>query len=291
MVQNLSDNTFAQEYTEKATFTDSTKPDDQLEITKAASHLMTNQNYKAFMIDLDGTMIGRNESISSRVADAVIGLSSKLSISIATGREPKDVLRFSRQLGLTLPQISDNGALILDPTTGNEVWSAPLGPRHAKHIITTLISQDVFFLATHPGGTITEIKELTHWEMTRVSALDMAEPHADTLVADFDAHPELHVVKVFLPYNGLWAVDFTRSGITKATAIYWLGQILGISPANMIAAGDSYNDLPMLKACGLRIVMGDAPDELKAIADYVAPSVDDDGLAVAIEEFIMPRLK
>ena len=58
----------------------------------------------------------------------------------------------------------------------------------------------------------------------------------------------------------------------------------------MIAAGDSYNDLPMLKACGLRIVMGNAPDALKAIADYVAPSVDDDGLATAIEDFVMPKL-
>jgi hydroxymethylpyrimidine pyrophosphatase-like HAD family hydrolase len=58
----------------------------------------------------------------------------------------------------------------------------------------------------------------------------------------------------------------------------------------MIAAGDSYNDLPLLEVCGLRIVMGDAPDELKAIADYVAPSIDEDGLAVAIEEFVLPRL-
>ncbi|MCH8109871.1 MAG: HAD hydrolase family protein, partial [Chloroflexi bacterium] len=40
----------------------------------------------------------------------------------------------------------------------------------------------------------------------------------------------------------------------------------------------------------LRIVMGDAPDELKAIADYIAPSIDEDGLAVAIEEFVLPRL-
>ena len=85
-------------------------------------------------------------------------------------------------------------------------------------------------------------------------------------------------------------MDFTRDGVNKATAIKWLGSELGLDTACLIGAGDSYNDLPLLESCGLRIVMGNAPDELKEIADYVAPSVDEDGLAVAIEEFILPRV-
>ena len=64
----------------------------------------------------------------------------------------------------------------------------------------------------------------------------------------------------------------------------------GIDLADSVFYSDSYNDLPLLEVCGLRIVMGDAPDELKAIADYVAPSIDEDGLAVAIEEFVLPLL-
>ena len=59
----------------------------------------------------------------------------------------------------------------------------------------------------------------------------------------------------------------------------------------MAAVGDSYNDLPLLNVCGLRIAMGDAPEELKAIAHYVAPSAEEDGLAVAIEEYLLPRLQ
>ena len=66
--------------------------------------------------------------------------------------------------------------------------------------------------------------------------------------------------------------------------------MFGLDPEQLIAVGDSYNDLPMLEACGLGIAMGDAPSELKSIADYVAPSVDEDGLAVAIQEFVLPRL-
>ena len=117
-----------------------------------------------------------------------------------------------------------------------------------------------------------------------------AEKPADALVARFESDAELHVVKASLPYNGLWAVDFTRNGVNKASAARRLAKILGTDASRLIAAGDSHNDLSLLKACGLRIAMGNAPDEVKAIADYVAPSVDEDGLAVAIEEFVLPRL-
>ncbi len=99
-----------------------------------------------------------------------------------------------------------------------------------------------------------------------------------------------YVVKASLPYNGLWAVDFTRTGVTKATGVKELARMLGTSADRMIAVGDSFNDAPLLEVCGLGVAMGQAPDELKAIADFVAPSVDEDGLATAIVEFVLPRL-
>jgi len=85
-------------------------------------------------------------------------------------------------------------------------------------------------------------------------------------------------------------VDFTRRGVDKAAAVAILSDMINVDLGQMAAAGDSYNDLPLLQACGLAIAMGDAPEELKAIADYIAPSAEEDGLAVAIEEFILPRL-
>ena len=251
---------------------------------------MTEFSYAALVLDLDGTLIGRDERISPRVAASIGSVLDSLKVSIATGREPADVLRFSRELGLTTPQISDNGALILDPSDASEVWSAPMGPRQAENIVTRLSSLNLVFIATHPGGTITDITDIPHWNLTRVSALDMDEKSADALVAEYVSNPALHTVKAYLPYNDSWAVDFTRNGVDKSTAVRRLAGLLGIDTRQMIAAGDSYNDLPLLEACGLRIAMGNAPDELKAIADYIAPTVDEDGLAVAIEEFVLPRL-
>ena len=245
---------------------------------------------QAAVVDLDGTLIGKNQEISSRVERAVNQLSELLPVSIATGREAPDAIKFARQLGLTSPQICDGGATILDPATGRSLWTGPLGPDNAREIIQTLHSAKTAFMATDPDGSFNSYANITHWNLTRVSALDLDENAADRMVRHFTANPALHVVKVYLPYNGLWAVDFTNTQVDKAAATLRLGRMIGVDPGHMMAAGDSYNDLPLLRICGFGIAMGDAPSELKAVADFVAPPVEEDGLAVAIEEFVLPGL-
>ena len=251
---------------------------------------MRREGYKALVVDLDGTLIGRDERVSAQVANAVLRVTPKLAVTIASGREPSDVLAFAGQLGLTAPQISDNGAAVWEPSTGESLWSSPLRSDNAKEIVGALRREEVAFIATYPGGTFTHASDIDRWDLARVSALDMDEDTADRLAAGFGADPDLNAVKVSLPYNGLWAVDLTRTGVNKGTAVRAVADRLGIRAEQMIAVGDGYNDLPLLEACGLRIAMGNAAPELKAIADYVAPSVDDDGLAVAIDEFVLPRL-
>ncbi len=257
---------------------------------KGNTQVTESRTYTALVLDLDGTLIGRDERITPAVARAVASVSQRVDVCIATGREPAHAVGFARVLGLTTPQVSDNGALILDAVSGRRLWSMPLGPDVARQVVAGIDRLGLAFIATHPGGTSHEAAGISDWNLTRVSALDMEEAVADDLVAAFESNPGLHVVKASLPYNGLWAVDFTRAGVTKATAVKELARMLGTSPDLMIAVGDSYNDAPLLEACGLGIAMGQAPDEVKAIADFVAPSVDEDGLAVAIEEFVLPRL-
>ena len=246
--------------------------------------------YRALIIDLDGTLIGTDERISPRVADAVDRVVGRLQITIASGRESSDVLGFARQLGLTAPQISDNGAVVLEAGTGTPLWSVLLGQGAAQTVLDALQDLRTAFIATYPGGKISDAASIGDQEFTRVSALDMEEEAADALVARFRYSDELYVVKASLPYNGTWAVDFTHVGVNKGTAVRQIAGILGIDSDQIIGAGDSHNDLPLLETCGLRIVMGHAPDEIKAIADYVAPRIEDDGLAVAIDEFVIPLL-
>lgn len=175
-------------------------------------------DFKLLLLDLDGTLIGRDERISPRVANAVRRVTERILVSLATGREMEDVLRFARQLGLTAPQICDNGALILDPATGDPLSTWPLGDGPSTTILDRLHTQSMDYIATHPGGAYRPPAGNGSEGLVRISALDLPEGRADRLVDDFAGDTALEVVKAHLPYNGLWAVDFTRAGVNKGTA-------------------------------------------------------------------------
>ena len=244
----------------------------------------------AAALDLDGTVIGPDENISPAVHEAIVRLAERIHVFIATGREPADVLRYANELGLTTPQLCDGGANILDPVQGVSTWTAPLGPVNAEAVVTRLREMGSAFVATHASGTASTFDDVPDWDLIRVSALDLDEDTADALATEFRRNKNMYVIKAVLPYNGLWAVDFTLAGVDKASGIARVGQTIGVNPTNMVAVGDSYNDLPMLEACGFSVAMGNAPPEVKDAAEFVAPSVAEDGLSVAIKEYVLPRV-
>lgn len=245
---------------------------------------------RAVILDLDGTIIGPGEEISPAVLLAVTGLAARVPVCIATGREAADVIRYARQLQLTAPQICDGGATILDPASTDILWRSPLGPENARKVVERLKILDTAFIATFPQGSTKDFNRLPHWDLTRISALDLTESMAGELAGWFSGGESIQTVKAYLPYNGLWAVDFTHRGVDKGTAAARLARLIDVTTREIAAAGDSFNDLALLRACGLGIAMGNAAPEVKEIADHVAPSVENDGLAIAIEGFLLPRL-
>ena len=252
--------------------------------------MLTNPTILAAALDLDGTIIGPDEKISPAVHKAITRLSQHVPVFIATGREPADALHYARKLNLTTQQLCDGGANIIDPVRGISTWTEPLGIDSSEVVIAKLKEIGSAFVATHANGTARNFDDVPNWGLIRVSALDMDEKTADSLVDHFSRYDQITVIKAILPYNGLWAIDFTLAGVNKATGISQIGQTLGIDPSNMVAVGDSYNDLPMLVSCGISIAMGDAPEEVITAADFVAPLVENDGLAMAINSYVMPRV-
>ena len=248
-----------------------------------------NITIRAAALDLDGTIIGPNERITPAVRDAVGRLSARIPVFIATGREPQDVFNYARQLGLTGPQLSDGGAAILDPVACTHIWSANLGPELAPDVLALVNELGANFVATHVQGTFRRISDIPDWDIVRISALDLSREAAEALVQRFQSHPRMTVILASLPYNGLWAVDFTVSGVDKGSGVARMGEMLGVNPPEMACVGDSYNDLPMFRVCGLPIAMGGAPTELQELARQVAPMVEEDGLAYAIDRVILPR--
>lgn len=246
-------------------------------------------DFAGMLIDLDGTLMV-TDTISPRVAEAVRSVSEQIPVCIATGRRASDVLRYANKLSLKSPQICNGGATILAPPAGQITWNIGLPVYRAREIVDLLSSKGTYFIATHPAGDSFSREEVKHWDLTRISAMDIPEPEADELAAAFSGAQDLHVVKVYLHYNGWWAVDFTAAGVHKGAAARVLAEQMNVAPGRFIAAGDSFNDLPMLEIAGYRIAMASAPREMKDLADFIAPPVEEDGLAVAIEEIVIPRL-
>lgn len=86
---------------------------------------------------------------------------------------------------------------------------------------------------------------------------------------------------------GATELEITRRGVTKGTGAERLIEALGMEPQDATAFGDGGNDLPLASAVGRFVAMGNADDEVKAAADDVCPSVDEDGVAVWIEQHLL----
>lgn len=93
--------------------------------------------------------------------------------------------------------------------------------------------------------------------------------------------PDLNAVS-----GGMHNIEVTKKDVSKASGLRWLGEYLGISMEEMIAFGDSGNDLAMIEAAGVGVAMGNAEEEVLSVADYVTKSNEEEGIAYALHHYI-----
>jgi Cof subfamily protein (haloacid dehalogenase superfamily) len=88
-------------------------------------------------------------------------------------------------------------------------------------------------------------------------------------------------------YNlAYWYLEVLQPDTSKGKALEHLAKLHGIDQKDIMAIGDNFNDLEMMKYAHLSVAMENAPDEVKAVADFVTNSNNDDGVARAIEKFV-----
>jgi Cof subfamily protein (haloacid dehalogenase superfamily) len=92
---------------------------------------------------------------------------------------------------------------------------------------------------------------------------------------------------IYLTYSAPIALEITRLGINKGEALKILAAYLAIPLERILVIGDSHNDISMFKIAGMAVAMGNAPSEVKATADLVAPSNDEDGVAWVLREMVL----
>ncbi|MBI5448892.1 HAD family phosphatase [Candidatus Gottesmanbacteria bacterium] len=245
--------------------------------------------YKALILDLDGTTLvhGKENMPSLRVTQAIAKARKIIHVCVATGRPLDLAMPVLSHLQLSGPCIINNGTLIYDPESKRYIHEVVLPKDALPKIYAIARSHDVDGVLfdgkkdhVYAGGVPPE-KVLSYY-------LPQIVPNRLQFVMDdLMKIPDVAVHKLDAWDKQYMSIDVTGKEASKLHGIIEVARLLNVKTEEIIGIGDGYNDFPLLMASGLKIAMGNAVPELKDVADFIAPSVEEDGVAVVIEKFIL----
>lgn len=272
---------------------------------------------RLLVLDIDGTLAGDSNQIKPRVLERIQAVQARgIPVAIATGRMYQAALRFHQTVASTLPLLAYQGALIKDPRTQKLLRHSPLPRQLALEILTYLapleaqaalsihlyindelhvraIIDDTELYAARSGVTPIAAGDLHQLllqspalETTKLLALSAQTDIIADLIAKLGQRysPE----EVYLTRSVSSFFEATHPHGNKGAAVQYLAEeLLDLKPSQVMTIGDNFNDLEMIQYAGIGVAMGDAPKPVQAIADWVAPGVEADGVAAAIERFLL----
>ena len=257
--------------------------------------------------DVDGTLVGRDLRIAARVRDAIGRMrDAGTQGCLVTGRMYRATLPFARELGLDTPIVCYQGAAIIDPATDDILSHAAL----ANPLVIELVS-----VAERDGVHLQLYRNDEYYCESRnrfsdlYASLAMVEPVVVASLREAFAYSpatkavvvadERDAARYATKLETLFAgrANVTRSlpqfvevldpSVDKGAALRFVARHLGIAMEETVAIGDSWNDAPLLSAAGFGIAMGSSPPELRAVADTVVADVAGDGVAEAIDKYVL----
>jgi Cof subfamily protein (haloacid dehalogenase superfamily) len=256
--------------------------------------------------DIDGTLLTSEHELTPRTEKAIrAALERGIHIVIATGKTRASTQALTEQLGLKMPGVYVQGLVIYDENDG-VVHQQLLDEMIFREVLDFAKETDYEFMA-YSGMKIFAKR---HGPYTQ-RMVRYHEPHPTVLdsmhsllgstpinkIQFFDTAERIaEVKKIIEPMIKERAVmtmpnyeilEVLPLGASKGAGLKHLLDVMKIDPANVIAFGDGENDIEMLQLAGIGVAMGNAMPKLKAVADYVTASNDEDGVALAIERFVL----
>ena len=250
-------------------------------------------------IDLDGTLLRSDGTISQRSRDAIRAVrDAGIVVVIVTARGPASVTDLARDAGIGGSAICSNGGLIVDLASGAVVRERLLETETAIRLVHGLRERlpGIVFAVEHEAFAHEPGFAAWGWEPpagTRVAnALELLEDPATKLILRHTDH-EVEVIAAVardvigdaltVVQSGGEAVEVTAVGVNKAAGLAEVAAEHGIDQADVIAFGDYPNDVPMLSWAGRGVAVANAHAEVLAVADEVTASNNDDGVAIVLE--------
>ena len=271
------------------------------------------QDIKLLVLDIDGTIAGVSNKISNRVIEAVQAVQAKgIQVAIATGRMYCSALNYHAQIGSNLPLIAYQGAWIQDPVSQKIHQQLSVNKEIALKLLDYFeqpelrqllsvhfyindqlyvreLTEESKIYAQRSGITpipVGDLRSCLHNEPTKILALCEDTKVIDKLLDDLRLQytpAELYLTKSVATF-----FEATNPLVNKGAAVrYMAEELLGLQKNNVMTVGDNFNDVEMLEYAGIGVAMGSAPAKVQSIANWVAPDVEQDGAAVAIEKFLL----
>ena len=249
--------------------------------------------YKSLLLDVDGTLVpvGPHTVPSQRVIDALRQAKEKVHVSLVSGRCLDWLTEIFKVLDLTDPCIINGGSQIINPKTKEILWERPIHKESVRKILAVIERDKIPFIVSDNGIEYenTYKSEFLNPLAIKLSHFDLKEK-SDQCLKILSRIPDISAHKTFSwdkDRNYRMDIYITHKEATKYQAAKELARILGIDTSEMIGVGDARNDAPLLDVCGLKVAMGNADPKLKIGAHYIAPTVDEDGVAHVVERFIL----
>lgn len=273
------------------------------------------QRIKMIGLDLDGTLLNTRKELTERSREALRkAIDQGILVLVATGRPYTGIPEELRNFPGIRYALTSNGARILDTQTGTVLIEELLHWEDARRALRVMRKYDTLQEIYYDGQgyadrtKLEEIHRYHHnphmWEYvqkSRIAVSDIMEvidrekrdmDKVQGLFADMrereQAWQELAKDKRIelvgsLKYN----IEINAAGVNKGKGLIKLGELLGICREEIMACGDGDNDVEMLREAGFGVAMENAEEEVKRAADYITETNDEDGVAKAIERFVL----
>lgn len=272
--------------------------------------------YKLLAVDLDMTLLDREKKISQRNKMAIkLAKQRGLHVVLCSGRILKGVMYFAKILGLLDEVVvACNGAIVRDLRTNQNVYYVGLDSNSSTEIAKICKEYNIYYHYYYNDIIVAQRldysskfyyeknKELPEDERIEIvvdDSLDTIKSCGNLItkfvIIDKDVEKvdyvrkkiEENVSNIETTKSDINILEVMRRGVNKKKALERVCSYFNIDKKEVIAIGDNENDIEMIGFAGFGIAMGNAIDSLKEIADYITDSYENDGVAKAIEKFVL----
>ncbi len=260
------------------------------------------------LFDIDGTLIGKSGEISERTIRAIAELKERgVKVALASGRPAFAARRYAEILSVNDVSMFFSGSFIENPSTGEVFEAMELSADDLKALTVFAEEKDcqlefytaqgfyvrqrnelldihISYLEHEPLGVLAELPGGS--QVVKVGLMFRSSAHELKAIEDLRASfPDLTILVSYGAADpDIAFVNITHKKATRENAFAMLNQAHGVRPEQVICFGDAEADKPFISLAGMGVAMANAPESVRAVADRVAPDVEEDGVAVVLAE-------